>query len=420
MMRTFTATATGVTGTKYTRVHNNIPRPNPNSSPNSSPSSSPILKGNKSILSISVNGVKELKAYVDETTKTLAEIRATFESDLKQDAARCDEIPICLGDHEFRAKMCAISHRDVVYAATSLPQMSPFLQSEEAALEALAQIECIRKMLVNNKRQKKTTIRNIRKLITAELKNMHLLPSLLGIGFDKKASVVDAHIRLLSLEDEPASVKGLKKLIEEAKQQHLTVSRNLLKHVNSQIGTMRNLYIPEYIAAAQHTAGAVITHASACRAFLHQTLHLAAIQYCASLWWHALDLNAERESSSNSSNSSNSSECHVIAELVSDSKTKSKSKSPVQSEKMFDISRTAAYMAFVDDRAPIPQIRISVYGNPVKKTGDGNDDNEQYEVPVFYTYDLDQCLAETIFTDEAVESFENAQRVHKHRFSQSR
>lgn len=395
MLRMFNTTATGVTGSKYARVHNNIPRKPSNEI---------------SILSISVNGAKELKSYIDAVTDTFTEIRATFESDLNQSAAKCEELPICLGDHEFRAKMCVICHNDLVHAATKLPQSSPFLQGEEAAVDALAQLECLRKMLVNNKQQKKTSIRRIRRLIANDLKTVQLLPSLLGVEVGKQASVVDTHIRMLSLEDEPASVKGFRKLIEETKKTHRTISRNLLKQVNSQMKTMRNLYIPAYINAAQITAGAISVHASACQAFLRQTLHLAVIQYCASLWWHEYEkagLYPEL----------NSSECHVIAELASESR-------PSLLEKKFDISRTASYMAFVDEDTPIPKIRISVYGNPVKpakkdtsnSNGNSNCNDETYETPLLCAYDFDQTLAETIFTDEAVAAFENAQRAHKTRF----
>ena len=397
MLRLFNTTATGVTGSKYARVHNNIPRKPSNEI---------------SILSVSVNGAKELKSYIDAVTDTFTEIRATFESDLNQSAARCEELPICLGDHEFRAKMCVICHNDLVYAATKLPQSSPFLQGEEAAVDALAQLECLRKMLVNNKQQKKTSIRRIRRLIANELKTVQLLPSLLGIGLDKKASVVDTHIKMLSLEDEPASVKGFRKLIEETKKTHRTISRNLLKQVNLQMKTMRNLYIPTYIDAAQITTGAISVHASACRAFLRQTLHLAVIQYCASLWWHEYEKTALYPEL-------NSSECHVIAELESESRSESR---PSLLEKKFDISRTASYMAFVDEDAPIPKIRISVYGNPVKTAkkdnsdSDSNSNDETYETPLLCAYDFDQTLAETIFTDEAVAAFENAQRAHKNRF----
>jgi hypothetical protein len=336
-----------------------------------------------------IKGAKELKKYTTELTTLLANIQSEFETDLSRPECNVNVRRICLKDHDARNEMCQVAHNDFVYAAVKLPQCSAFLQAKEAAQECLGQIELVRKMMVTNKQQKKTTIRKLRCVIAREKKAKLMLPALV---IDKNPAIINHHLNSIALEDEDSSptVKSLRSMISETKQNHRTVSKNLLKQAAALMDAMRNQHLLTYKVAAESTIGAIMSHASACSAFMRQTHHLAVIQFCASQWWNEYEKPALLQTTTTPHPPNN---YYVVAELSSGLHAK------------FVVSHTSHYLSFLEENCPVPDIRVVVYADPVL-----NAVTKEYEQPVVCSYVFDDILAETILTDEAIEAFEEAQR----------
>lgn len=316
----------------------------------------------------SVNGAKELKYYIKEITEILTNIRSEFETDLAGKGTSFIPIRICREEYDLRCKRCAVEHRNFVHTITSVPKYSIFLQAEAAALDCLAQMELVRKMMVTNKQQKKTTVRNLRRIIARESKASLLLPAL---SLDKEMDTVSRHLQMIAANKEAPLVTELKAMVTITKQNHRTVAQNLLKQAGTLMTTMRYNHILAYKAAAETTIGEIMNHASACHAFMRQTLHLAVIEYCASRWFH---------SSSSAASEGDGDVESVTAELVSGL------------DRTFDMSRSGSYFSFLAENRPIPEIIIMVWG-----------DSE------YRTIEFDQTFAETIITDEAIAAFEQEQ-----------
>ena len=337
------------------------------------------------VLPESVKGVKELKKYIIEMTTLLANIQSTFEADLaRPESSVGRRVRICLKDHDFRNEMCQIAHADFVYAETQLPECSAYIQAKQAAHDCLAQIELVRKMMVTNKQQKKTTIRKLRRVIAREKKAQLMLPALV---IDKTSALIDRHLQSVSLEGEDASptIKSLLSIISETKQNHRTVSKNLLKQAADLMDAMRNQHLLTYSMAAESTIGAIMNHASACSAFMQQTLRLSVIQFCASRWWN------EFEKPANPNHPHADTYYYVSVELNSGLHAK------------FDVSHSGHYLSFIEENGPVPDIRVVVYATNM------NTLINECDKRVHCSYVLDNALAETILTDEAIEAFEEAQ-----------
>ena len=188
---------------------------------------------------IRVNGCAELKQYIQDTTQFVQDIRAELDADLTQPKA---VVPFTR-EHEMTALKHACFVRDKVRNQTSA-----FAVAESAIHEALAQLEIIRKMLVNNKQKKRTTVRGIQKIIA----EMHACISALEGTIETNAS----------------PIQQLRQLKESTKQHHRTVSRSLLQHANRILIAMRTKHILAYKLAAQDAVGEIIHHAEKCRAFI--------------------------------------------------------------------------------------------------------------------------------------------------------
>ena len=188
---------------------------------------------------INVNGCTELKQYIQDTTQFVQDIRAELDTDLTQPKA---VVPFTR-EHEMTALKHSCFVRDKVRH-----QASAFAVAESAIHEALAQLEIIRKMLVNNKQKKRTTVRGIQKIIA----EMHACISALEGTIETNAS----------------PIQQLRQLKESTKQHHRTVSRSLLQHANRILIAMRTKHILAYKLAAQDAVGEIIHHAEKCRAFI--------------------------------------------------------------------------------------------------------------------------------------------------------
>jgi hypothetical protein len=248
---------------------------------------------------ITINGAKDLKKYIDNNNQVIQQIREEYLRDIQQPAA-------IVQDHQglrfpkitswtLRADLCRAEHASFVYKRTGLPQFSTFLQSEAKLNEALNQLEDLRKMLVTNKQQKKTTIRKIHdiiKLVRQKEQQDQRLPSptfdfvtTMATDDDDDYSVYDDRNDFLLEAEDSAIVKELKAQIETTKQNHRTISRNLLQQVKPIVKAVRH-YIVDVKKSAEDNVGDILHHAEKCRAFISKCFDLTVLEFCAHSWWH--------------------------------------------------------------------------------------------------------------------------------------
>ena len=226
------------------------------------------------ITSTRVSGANELKKYIQEITEVAEEIRQEFEDSLKQPNAIVEyQRTGSTSTHNFNAEMSRVSHETFVYNNTRLIQSSKYLQADGVMTECMGLLEIVRKMLVNNKQQKKTTIRNIRATVN-ELKRHQQQ----WIAFLKPA-VVEIETKVSS----PA-IERLEKEIEATKQNHRTITNRLLAQANTLVLAMRR-HIFTFKIAAEDAIGEIIHNAEKCRAFIAKCRRLEVIEFCASMWW---------------------------------------------------------------------------------------------------------------------------------------
>jgi hypothetical protein len=312
-----------------------------------------------------VKGVKDLKEYIEWMSKMIVNVAHEFQHDLKQEKAVFRRTRICRGGPDISAEMCEIAHNDFVYHMTQLPQSSEYLQTTGILLGSIQQLENIRKMMVNNKQQKKTAIRRIRKIINMERSST--------AAAAEENDMVMVELEPPATEDSPI-IKELYGLIEMTKQNHRTISKRLIEEQVCPI--MRALRIRHVLAfklAAENTIGEIIHHAEKCRAFMLRCRWLALVEYCASSWW----LETQKDPM-------DPSYYHVSAVIVGEEGE--------DDFKMFNPKKQ--YPAFLDQLMNA-EIRIVVTG-----------DDSRIRVAA---YDLTRELSETILTEDAINAFENAQ-----------
>jgi hypothetical protein len=320
-----------------------------------------------------VNGAKELKKYIEETTYIVESIRKEFEHDLKQPSAVVvsagdDNISVGRGNHEFNAKMCKVKHDDFIYNTTQLPQTSEFIQSENVVKECLARLEGFRKMLVNNKQQKKTTIRRIRRIIADS--NSHPIPEHLFEEIAYQNPIV-------------ISLAGL---IEQTKQNHMTITLNILTQVRAILVEMRTRHILAFKTIAEQTIAAVIHHAEKCRVFITQCRQLAIIEYCASLWW----MQTQKDPMDH--------ECYCVSALLTRDNGHLQKFNPY----------TVQYPVTMFPDGLTSNVQIIVHHHNSDRT----------QLGICMTYPMDAELANEILTDEAIKCFEEEEMEAKRIYSQ--
>ena len=350
------------------------------SSTTSTPRSRPMSKQSKQFkqskqpgLTTTVNGAKDLSEYIAQVKSMITQIQENFMREMADSEASMRSQRCRGSSHDFAMEMCGITHADLIYRETKLPQYSVFLQALAVANECLDQLEALRKMLVNNKQQKRTAIRRLR-----ELRNNYL-----------HASNAELEIK--------SPNKSVQQSIEMTKQNHRTVAKGLIDQANTLMSAMRTRYILGVVKSAEDTIGAVMDHAQKCQAFMTQCLRLSAIEYCAKIWWVGTQ-NPDPDSNPNSSKN-----YYIHAEVVHDYGDAVEGKTPTCLDHHFKASRAAAYFEFCAENRPAPRICITVHGDPDPEEGNNN--------PLICKYELDQEFAETILTDEAIEEFEEARRA---------
>jgi hypothetical protein len=333
----------------------------------------------RNILPTSVNGAKELKEYIDRTNSLIQAIRGEFEKDLKQDRANVERPNTFLGSRNISCEMCQVAHRDYVYYETALPQQSAFLQAEQIVLDAIGALEHLRKMLVTNKQQKRTMLRNIRRSIASERSALALPPTAQQSSSSSSSSqsLTEPLFDCL-LEYEGPAIKGLKQLGEQLKQNHRTIARNILQQAQPILIAMRTRGVLAYKLAAENTIGKIIHHAEKCRTFIAQSRYLACIEYCASAWW----METQKDPMDHSP-------YYVRALLEGESTPSSFSESYAVQRPVSVFGETAQ------------QIVIEVQSANMSSF-----DGSSKMMEVVFSEHLDQELAETILTEEAVRAFE--------------
>lgn len=317
-----------------------------------------------------VNGPKDLKQFINQQRRFIQQTRQELLTDIQEPRATVDTLPNFLNntDWRFRAELCQNDHKSFVYKRTGLPQFSTWLQTEAAHNEALDQLEHLRKMLVTNKQQKRTAIRKFQDIIKLVKQQETQEPRLSSPTFDFVTTMStddhdddhhydDRYDVVLEAEDS-VIVKALKAQIETTKQNHRTISRNLLEQVNSIMRALRRNNV-ELKKNAEHTVGEIIHHAEKCRAFITKCFDYSVLLYCASAWWHQTQKDAMDDGY-----------YHLEVEAVDPEETKFNPNAPAPTEH---------------------HLRICVFrGNSI----DPND--------LIHVYDFDQDLAQAIYTQETI------------------
>lgn len=315
-----------------------------------------------------VKGPKDLKQFIVQQLRFIQETRQELLTDIQEPRATVDTLPTFLNntDWRFRAELCQNDHKSFVYKCTGLPQFSTWLQTEATHNEALDQLEHLRKMLVTNKQQKRTAIRkfqDIIKLVKQQERQEERLPSptfdfVTTMSTDDHDDHYDDRYDVVLEAEDSAIVKALKAQIETTKQNHRTISRNLLEQVNSIMRALKRNNV-ELKKSAEHTVGEIIHHAEKCRAFITKCFDYSVLLYCASAWWHQTQKDAMDDGY-----------YHLEVEAVDPEETKFNPNVPAPTEH---------------------HLRICVFrGNSIHP----ND--------LVHVYDFDQDLAQAIYTQETI------------------
>jgi hypothetical protein len=247
------------------------------------------------------NGANDIKEYIQYMTDAAQRIRDEFKRDIQGVKAVVKKEGSTHGSHDFKADMTVVKHRTFIYEKECLNQSSPFLQAEMPVVECLKQLEDIRKMVVNQKQEKNTMDSMIKKGIGKKMLKQIIsgegqrgvvmttttttttTAAVAAASNDSDDDMLPAEFH--ELEYESLTTKALNELIEKNKQNHATLSKNLLKQAEA-IMTMLRRHILAFKIAAEDTIGEIIHHAEKCRAFIAHMRHLDVIEYCASAWWH--------------------------------------------------------------------------------------------------------------------------------------
>lgn len=350
-------------------------------------------------LTTTVHGAKDLDEYIAQVSGMITQIKENFMHEMADSEARCRKQRCRGSSHDFAMEMCGITHAGVVYTETVLNQSSAFLQALAVANECLDQLEALRKMLVNNKQQKRTAIRRLREFrnyIGSMVESFALQNMVLG---NTEELQTRENLLELSMELEPTQPKPtfrmIQAMIEMTKQNHRTISKGLIDQANTLVSATRARHIRSLAEVAERTVGLVKDHEKKCQAFMTQCLRLSAIEYCAKIWWFGTQ--------NPDPNPNSSKNYYIRAQVAHDYGDAVEGKTPTCLDHHFKASRATAYFEFCAENRPAPRICITVHGDPDPERGN--------TIPLVCKYDFDQELAETILTDEAIDQFEEARRA---------
>ena len=227
-----------------------------------------------------INGPNELKKYIQEWTTTMNAIKQRFYDDIYQGGlARFEPTPICVSRLNARVQYRALQHGGFIQ---NICDRVVDESNETRIKENLAQLEKLRKMLVNNKQQRKTTHKQNRRIALTIESAIQNEVELCEFELEPPPS----HAPYSSNEVLALTVLRLKEMDVSSKQHHYTVARNILTDINRIYRELPKA-IYTYQVAHETAVGKIIHHAEKCRAYHEKMLRLAVIQYCATLWVNA-------------------------------------------------------------------------------------------------------------------------------------
>jgi hypothetical protein len=213
-----------------------------------------------------VRGPNELKGRIQEYVTLVNQMKNDYERSVNSPDAKVDYAPICVPLHEFHASQCAVKHRDFIRKISRESQALSIPESNVNS--ALVSLEKFRKMLLTNKRHRKTAHKGSRRVSTS----------------------IQASLQTTMDELEPPMNSfsvDLMKIDAEAKQHHRTMSRNILEEVNRNLFQLRTQFILALQVALDDSVGKIIQHAKESRESIERIRRLALLEFCASRWFHA-------------------------------------------------------------------------------------------------------------------------------------
>ena len=223
---------------------------------------------------IYIKGPNELQEYITRFLEMKNQIRQTFEAGLEDPLASPDRTAFCRLFKNHHADICRSSHRRFIHKTITDETTGP--EEAEAAIDrALQQLERFRKMLVDNKRHRKTTHTQNR---AACLHFMH------EVAFNHEFMSVEAEIENDPREYHPC-VLMLKQMDATSKQHHRTVANKILKEINGLVLVIRQKLLLAYQIATDNATGAIIHHAEKSYDLIQKCIQLAMVEFCATVWW---------------------------------------------------------------------------------------------------------------------------------------
>lgn len=232
---------------------------------------------------IYIKGPKELQEYMLRFLDMKNQIKTAFEAGLSGPLASLeyDNSFICRPWHHHQAEMCCVTHRDFILK-TITAETTGTEQAEAAINVAIQQLERFRKILVDNKQQRKTTHRqNCRARLN--FKN--------EVAFNHEMMSAENELENDPRDHHPC-VLVLKQMDAASKQHHQTVASKILKEINGLVLVIRQKLILAYQLATENAIGAIMHHAEKGREFIQKCRHLAMVEYCATVWWFSTQKDA--------------------------------------------------------------------------------------------------------------------------------
>ena len=336
------------------------------------------------IFATTIHGAKDLKEYISRISEIAQGIRREFDCDVQQPRARVEEPDTFLGSRKFDVTMCRVDHDGVRHSDLKLPQHSKFLQAEQAVNDGLELLEAKRKMLVNNKQQRNVMVKKLKKTLHTggntgkinDLKRPREITEEEDGGVYQVPVLKDgaaAVVGDLEIEHESPEKKAIKLLIQQVQQNHRTVARKLCEQAELIVRALRTRDILAFKQAAENTFQKIIRHADLCRKFIADCRQIARIEYCASSWW----METQKDPMDHSP--------YYLTAVSEGVPTRFK-------------ASDVEYSALVSGGRAPPRILIQV-----QSAHRSSHDNT---CQIVFSEYLDEELADTILTEEAVRAFE--------------
>jgi len=331
----------------------------------------------------SIKGRQEIQKYIEEMNAMFCGIQKRFQDDLVSPAAKVEEpfIPAGSSRLRYRAELCAMSHR--TYAHNNSLCDLGVINAEEDVRKCLHQLDELRKMLINNKQEKNRMVRWFRRIIRAN-------DAVVNAAAATNRCREEGQDQERELEYKDPVTLQLLSSVEMLKQHHKTVSKRLLNQIRfTMIVTKR--CVLQCQQAMELVVQKIIDHAEKSRAFIAMCFNLAVIEYCATAWWFETQKDPMDHG-----------EYYVSA--IETTPGAEKERREYFNEAKMLRHRYNTHTLFPVENAPFTQtpstIQIVVYRTPTIHD----------QTQIVCAYEFDQELAETILTEDAIKSFETAQK----------